>query len=54
MHLTRLTELRLSGDAAGAVMLELLRSGPAPILPASLRVLCLDSPEDIVFSKEPR
>ena len=46
-HLTRLTELTLSGDEDGEVMVDLMRSRPAPVLPASLRVLRQDNVEDI-------
>ncbi len=47
IHLARLAELTLSGDKTGEVVLELLRSRPAPVLPASLRVLRQDDVEDI-------
>ncbi len=47
LHLTRLTELTLSGDETGEVMLELMRSRPAPVLPISLSVLRQDNVEDI-------
>ena len=42
VHLTRLAVLTLSGDDPEEVMLELLRSRPAPVLATSLRALRLD------------
>ncbi len=53
VHLIRLAELTLSGDESSEVMLELLRSRPAPVLPGSLRVLRLDV-EDISCQQQPR
>ena len=53
-RLVRLAELTLSGDETGEVMLELMRSRPAAVLPTSLRVLRQDNVEDIKCLEEPR
>jgi len=53
-HLVHLSDLTICGSRVNEVMSQLLQSSAAPVLPASLQMLRLDSLEALRFQSVPR